>query len=106
MRIRHASIPPWLPVSCRMLGCAKGSPRLHRRAQHQVRAQAGSALTKRPPRWIMVADLVETSQLYGRTAARIEPEALEEVGAHLLNRTYSEPHWDSKRRVPRWPTNA
>ncbi|MFN8087522.1 MAG: ATP-dependent RNA helicase HrpA [Mycobacterium sp.] len=57
----------------------------------------GSALTKRPPRWIMVADLVETSQLYGRTAARIEPEALERVGAHLLNRTYSEPHWDSKR---------
>ncbi len=57
----------------------------------------GSALTKRPPRWIVVADLVETSQLYGRVAARIEPEAVERVGAHLLHRTYSEPHWEAKR---------
>lgn len=57
----------------------------------------GSVLTKRPPRWIVVADLVETSRLYGRIAARITPEAIEKVGAGLLMRTYSEPHWDAQR---------
>ncbi|MGZ8818981.1 MAG: ATP-dependent RNA helicase HrpA, partial [Mycobacterium sp.] len=57
----------------------------------------GSVLTKRPPRWIVVADLVETSRLYGRIAARIQPEAIERVGAHLLIRSYSEPHWGARR---------
>ena len=57
----------------------------------------GSVLTRRPPRWVVVADLVETSRLYGRTAARIEPETIEHVAEHLLQRTYSEPHWDAKR---------
>ena len=57
----------------------------------------GSVLTKRPPRWVVVAELVETSRLYGRIAARIEPEAVEDVGAHLVQRTYSEPHWDAQR---------
>ena len=55
----------------------------------------GSVLTKRPPRWIVVADLVETSRLYGRTAARIQPEDVERVATHLVQRTYSEPHWDA-----------
>ena len=57
----------------------------------------GSVLTKRPPRWIVVADLVETSRLYGRTAARIEPEMIERVAGHLVARSYSEPHWDAQR---------
>ncbi|MCV7153797.1 ATP-dependent RNA helicase HrpA [Mycolicibacterium pyrenivorans] len=57
----------------------------------------GSVLTRRPPRWVVVADLVETSRLYGRTAARIEPETVEHVAEHLVARTYSEPHWDAKR---------
>lgn len=57
----------------------------------------GSVLTRRPPRWVVVADLVETSRLYGRTAARIEPEAVERVATHLVQRTYSEPHWDAER---------
>ena len=57
----------------------------------------GSVLTKRPPRWVVVADLVETSRLYGRTAARIEPEVVERVAGHLVQRTYSEPHWDAQR---------
>ncbi|MDT4914580.1 MAG: ATP-dependent helicase HrpA [Pseudonocardiales bacterium] len=57
----------------------------------------GSVLTKRPPRWIVVADLVETSRLYGRIAARIEPESVERVAGHLVQRTYSEPHWDAER---------
>ena len=57
----------------------------------------GSVLTKRPPRWIVVADLVETSRLYGRTAARIQPEIVERIAGDLLQRTYSEPHWDAER---------
>jgi ATP-dependent helicase HrpA len=57
----------------------------------------GSVLAKRPPRWVVVAELVETSRLFGRTAARIEPEVLERVGAHLVQRSYSEPHWDTQR---------
>ncbi len=57
----------------------------------------GSVLTRRPPRWVVVADLVETSRLYGRTAARIEPEVVERVAGHLVQRTYSEPHWDAQR---------
>ncbi|MEW5809309.1 MAG: ATP-dependent RNA helicase HrpA [Actinomycetota bacterium] len=57
----------------------------------------GSVLTRRPPRWVVVADLVETSRLYGRIAARIDPEAVEKVAGHLVVRTYSEPHWDAER---------
>ena len=57
----------------------------------------GSVLTKRPPRWVVVSELVETSRLFGRNAARIEPDTLERVGAHLVQRTYSEPHWDTER---------
>jgi ATP-dependent helicase HrpA len=57
----------------------------------------GSVLTKRPPRWVVVAELVETSRLYGRTAARIEGEAVERIAGHLVQRTYSEPHWDAPR---------
>jgi ATP-dependent helicase HrpA len=57
----------------------------------------GSVLTKRPPRWIVVADLVETSRLYGRIAARIQPEDVERVAGHLVQRSYSEPHWDVQR---------
>lgn len=57
----------------------------------------GSVLTRRPPRWIVVADLVETSRLFGRTAARIEPEVVERIAGDLVQRTYSEPHWDAQR---------
>jgi ATP-dependent helicase HrpA len=57
----------------------------------------GSVLSKRPPRWVVVAELVETSRLFGRIAARIEPESVERLAGHLITRTYSEPHWDTRR---------
>ncbi|MCV7221818.1 ATP-dependent RNA helicase HrpA [Mycolicibacterium elephantis] len=57
----------------------------------------GSVLTKRPPRWVVVADLVETSRLYGRIAARIQPEVVERIAGDLVQRSYSEPHWDAQR---------
>ncbi|WP_322766941.1 ATP-dependent RNA helicase HrpA [Frankia sp. Cr1] len=57
----------------------------------------GSALFKKPPRWVMAAELVETSRLWGRTLARIEPEWAEALAPHLVTRTYSEPHWEKNR---------
>ena len=57
----------------------------------------GSVLSKRPTRWVVCAELVETTRLYGRTAARIDPAVLERLGEHLVQRTYSEPHWDAQR---------
>ncbi len=57
----------------------------------------GSALHKRPPEFVMAAELVETSRLWGRVNARLDPAWAEELGAHLLKHTYSEPHWEKKR---------
>ena len=57
----------------------------------------GSALAKKRPDYVMVAELVETSRLWGRTAARIEPAWAEETGSHVVRRSYSAPHWSSKR---------
>lgn len=53
----------------------------------------GSGLFKKPPRWVMVAELVETSRLWGRIGAKIEPEWIEPVAQHLVKRSWSEPHW-------------
>ncbi|MDX1253415.1 MAG: ATP-dependent RNA helicase HrpA [Gammaproteobacteria bacterium] len=53
-----------------------------------------SSLFKKPPRWLMAAELIETTRLYAHTVARIEPEWLEAVGAHLLRRSHSDPHWE------------
>ncbi|MGH4017570.1 MAG: ATP-dependent RNA helicase HrpA, partial [Pseudonocardiaceae bacterium] len=57
----------------------------------------GSALFRKPPRWVMAAELVETSRLWGRITARIEPQWVEPLAGHLVKRTYSEPHWERKR---------
>lgn len=57
----------------------------------------GSGLARKPPRMVMVGELVETSRLWGRTAAKIQPEWVEAAGEHLVNRSYSEPHWSSRR---------
>ncbi|MBF6329652.1 ATP-dependent RNA helicase HrpA [Nocardia transvalensis] len=57
----------------------------------------GSSLAKKPPRWVMAAELVETSRLWARMAARIEPEWAERLAGDLVKRTYSEPHWSAKR---------
>ncbi len=57
----------------------------------------GSSLHKKPPTLVVAAELVETSRLFARGLARIEPEQVEAVGGHLLRRSYSEPHWSKKR---------
>ncbi|MDP9397184.1 MAG: ATP-dependent RNA helicase HrpA, partial [Actinomycetota bacterium] len=57
----------------------------------------GSALFAKPPRWVMAAELVETSRLWARTVARIQPEWVEPLAQHLVTRVYAEPHWEKKR---------
>ncbi|MCB5169677.1 ATP-dependent RNA helicase HrpA [Streptomyces bambusae] len=54
----------------------------------------GSALFKKQPRFVMSAELVETSRLWARVNAKVEPEWVEPLAQHLIKRTYSEPHWE------------
>ncbi|MFM2663383.1 ATP-dependent RNA helicase HrpA [Vibrio mediterranei] len=56
-----------------------------------------SGLFKKQPKWIMSAELVETSKLWGRIIAKIQPEWIEPLAKHLIKRSYSEPHWSKKR---------
>jgi ATP-dependent helicase HrpA len=55
-----------------------------------------SVLAKKGSKWVMAGELVETHRLYARIVARIEPEWLEETGAHLIKRHYYDPHWEKK----------
>lgn len=57
----------------------------------------GAHLSKKPSRWIVAAEQVETSRLYGRGIAAIEPQWLEEVGGHLLKKQLLDPHWSKKQ---------
>jgi len=56
----------------------------------------GSSQFKKPPKWIMAAELVETTKLYARSVAAIEPEWLEPLARHLVKRSWFEPHWEKK----------
>ena len=57
----------------------------------------GSALFNRAGRWIVAAEMVETSRLYARTVANIEAPWIEEVGGELCRSTYADPHWEENR---------
>ena len=56
----------------------------------------GSTLQKKAGRWMVAAELVDTTRLYARTIAQIQPEWLERVGAHLLKKSYGEPRWEKR----------
>ena len=56
----------------------------------------GANLSKKPGRWIVCAELVETARLFGRGIANIEPQWLEQVGEHLLKKQMLDPHWEKK----------
>ncbi|MBL8387061.1 MAG: ATP-dependent RNA helicase HrpA [Hydrogenophaga sp.] len=56
----------------------------------------GANLSKKPGRWIVCAELVETARLFGRSIANIEPQWLEQVGGHLLKKQVLDPHWEKK----------
>ncbi|CAM3455841.1 ATP-dependent RNA helicase HrpA [Vibrio cholerae] len=55
-----------------------------------------SGLFKKQPKWVMSAELVETSKLWARVVAKIEPDWIEPLAKHLIKRSYSEPHWSKK----------
>jgi ATP-dependent helicase HrpA len=56
----------------------------------------GANLSKKPGRWIVAAELVDTSRLFGRGIAAIEPQWIEQVGSHLLKKQLLDPHWEKK----------
>lgn len=57
----------------------------------------GSTLFKRSPEWVMAAELVETSRLWARSVVALPPEWAEEIGTHLVKRSFSDPWWDPER---------
>ncbi len=56
----------------------------------------GSSLLKKPGKWIMAAELVDTTRLYARCVAQIQPEWLEKIGGHLLKKSWGEPRWEKR----------
>ncbi len=78
------------------IGVRQGDRRDYRGArQAEFVIAPGSALTRRPPEWVMAAELVETSRLFARRVAGIDPAWAESAGAHLVKRSYGEPRWDA-----------
>src|SRR5690606_8986585 len=70
---------------------------------HDLRARGitfdiwpGPSLSKKAGKWIMAAELVDTSRLYARCIAQIQPEWLERVAGHLLKKSYGEPRWEKR----------
>lgn len=57
----------------------------------------GSGVAKKSPKWIMATELVETSRLFARMVAKIDPQWIEPLAEHLIKRNYSEPHWEKKQ---------
>ncbi len=65
--------------------------------QTRFRVHPSSGLAKKPPQWVMAAELVETSQLFARTVAKIDPLWLERAAGSLCSRSYREPHWEQRQ---------
>ena len=65
--------------------------------QRRFMLHPSSALAKKRPAWVMVAELTETRRLYGRLAARIDPLWVEPLAVHLSKTSHSEPHWEKRR---------
>lgn len=79
------------------IGC-KSESEEHYNGARQIKffKHPGANLNRKPGRWIVASELVETSRLFGRGIAAIEPPWLEEVGGHLLQRHISDPQWDKR----------
>src|SRR5690606_11307830 len=89
----------WRASSARRRGRGRAAARAPRPGARGARFAIfpGSPLSKKPPAWIMAGELVETSRLWARDVARIQPEWAEDLAGDLARRTYSEPHWSTKR---------
>jgi ATP-dependent helicase HrpA len=83
-------------IGCRVLDAERGEPPFAGARGNKFFLWPGSALVKKAGRWIMAAELVETSRLFARTVATIEQSWLERAGAHLLKKSHGEPHWEKR----------
>jgi ATP-dependent helicase HrpA len=80
------------------IGARHGTTREYRGARGSTFAiGAGSSLAKKPPRWVMAAELVETNRLWARVVAPIQPEWAERLAGDLVKRSYGEPEWEPSR---------
>ncbi len=70
----------------------------HYQGTHQTKfsIHPSSSLTRKPPRWLMAAELVDTGRLYARGVARVEPAWIEHAASHLIRTSTSDPHWEKK----------
>ena len=59
----------------------------------------GSVLRKAKPKWVMASEITETARLYARCVAKIEPDWIEPLAGHLVNRHYFDPHWEKDRAM-------
>jgi ATP-dependent helicase HrpA len=84
-------------IGLRVLDADRGEPPYVGARGVKFHIWPGSPLVRKAGRWVVAAELVETSRLYARTIATIDPAWLERVGAHLLKKSHSEPHWERKR---------
>ena len=92
------------PACCRTSGCATTTAASSQGARGSTFTIArGSVLARKPPRWVMAAELVETNRLWARRVATIEPGWAERLGEHLVRRSYGEPRWDERRAPPSRP---
>ncbi len=64
--------------------------------QTRFKIHPSSGLAKKPPQWVMAAELVETSQLFARTVAKVDPEWIERAAGALCKRSHGDPHWEQK----------
>jgi ATP-dependent helicase HrpA len=79
------------------LGCKSEEEDLYLGARAiKFNRHPGARLSKRPGRWIVAAELVETTRLFGRGIANIDPAWIEQVGGHLLKKQLLDPHWEKK----------
>jgi ATP-dependent helicase HrpA len=77
------------------VGCKADEPGMYLGARGiKFAVFPGSPLKKKGPPWLMAAELTETTRLYARTCAGIDPQWLERVGAHLTRKTWHDPHWE------------
>ncbi|WP_367597959.1 ATP-dependent RNA helicase HrpA [Pseudomonas fulva] len=65
--------------------------------QRRFWVHPSSGIGRKRPQWVMAAELVETTKLYARVVARIEPDWIEPLACHLIKKNHFEPHWEKKR---------
>ena len=78
------------------VGCKDGPLEYRGARNSRFFIHPGSGLFRTTPKWIVAAERVETSRHYGRIVAKVQPAWIERAGAHLVQRSYAEPHWQAE----------